>query len=83
MDEEKKVKYRYLINSLYSIINNINDSKTSITELDQITENGIKVDNESLNKQVVSDVLSTMDNTCSRLRSAIYSMKKNMNKEAE
>ncbi len=78
MDEEKKAKYRNLINSLYATISIMNNSKKSITTLDEITEEGIKINNSNPEKEAVAFAKSAMTTTQNNLYSLISNIKNNL-----
>lgn len=80
MDEQTKARYQQLINSLYSIINTVNNSKDSVSKLNNVTIQGMKINDVNPESSAVSSALSAMNNTNSNLYSAIYSMRQNMNK---
>jgi hypothetical protein len=77
-DEEKNERYRVLINNIYGIINSVKGSKENVKKLDEITEEGLKINDSSPEKETVSNTLSAMDSTINNLSAAISSMRGNM-----
>lgn len=76
--EQRRARYRRLINSIYGIINDINDKKKSVSDLDNITEEGLRINELNPEKDDVASASKAMDTTISNLYSAISSMRSNM-----
>lgn len=80
MASENADKYRYLINNLYGIINSIENSKSSVTQIPESIKTGMQLNEEKLEEDVATDAINSMDSAKNTLYSAIYSMRQSMNK---
>lgn len=74
-DEEKKAKYKRLVSNLWSIHGSYSDAINKVTNLKGEIKNGIKLDDEVVDKDVVEDALNNLNTSKSNIASIIYGMR--------
>ncbi len=71
MDEETRIKYRYLLNSLYSINNKLNDVINEFNTLDKQLLETVKINDEQVDKENIELINDKFNNIKTNLNTIL------------
>lgn len=71
MDEETRIKYRYLLNSLYSISNKLNDVINEFNTLDKQLLETVKINDEQVDKENIELINDKFNNIKTNLNTIL------------
>lgn len=71
MDEETRIKYRYLLNSLYSINNKLNDVINEFNTLDKQLLETVKINDEQVDKENIELINEKFNNIKTNLNTIL------------
>ncbi len=71
MDEETRIKYRYLLNSLYSINNKLNDVINEFNTLDKQLLETVKINDEQVDKEKIELINDKFNNIKTNLNTIL------------
>lgn len=71
MDEETRIKYRYLLNSLYNINNKLNDVINEFNTLDKQLLETVKINDEQVDKENIELINDKFNNIKTNLNTIL------------
>lgn len=70
-DEEKKLKYKNIVNRLRVIYRKVDELSGDVIELENITKKSIVIDNQPLNSSEIVDIKDDIINVSKSIRCSI------------
>ena len=79
MDEEKKARYNQLINSLYSIVNKIDDSNDKVRAIPDKLAEGLVINEQVYDSNSIISIVNENNSCKNNIYRIIRELKKSMN----